>query len=377
MSASKFMRRGISTMAIAATGLGIVGATTAAPSGAATTGVKTRATVPWSSVGNGWLAANSVKNGVNTLLLVAPSGQAYTIAALAKGETVAAVAHDGRHVLTQRWINNTLTHRIWDTTTGRVSASLPTMYGSYAFTRPTGSAIMGQDYAHGTYARFSTSGSLQYKTNTGTQVQEILPNPNGLTDATWTVDGRVELRTHSTFALKRTFARPTTYQYCYPTGWANESTLTIRCSKSGSAQVFAQNINGGAPVAMTSGTNGLPEADGWYDAVATSIGRVGIPSRVSAPDFPREVYRFAGTKPVQRIPMPFFNPNAGQHTNDVTIDRIVGNKVVLTSSPLGEDDAMRTVGQYDLVTKKVNYLVGHNSQFGGTVGGYAMIDLRR
>lgn len=336
----------------------------------------TRAQVPWSTVGNGWFAADSVKGGVNTLVLVAPSGQAYSIASLAQGEGVVSIAHDGRHVITARMVSGTFQHRVWDTAAGRVSANLPGDYVQYLFTRPSGSAIMGHNAEKGTYARFSTNGAATSKKSGVGALTDITANPDGLTAATTTSTRRVQLRTHSTFAVQRTYTLPAGYSGCTATGWADSSTLTMACTKGTLTQLFSQKINGGTPVAMTSGTADDPDADGWKDAVATSIGRVAIPTVNAAPDFVTSVYRFNATTPAQKIAMPAFNPDAGDFSNKFTVDRIVGNKVLLVTPQLGYDSPMQSIGQYDLATKKVNYLIGHRSQFGGTPGSYAMIDPR-
>lgn len=338
---------------------------------AASAGVGTRTQVPWSSVGNGWVVANSIKAGVNTLILVAPSGQSYVIATLAKDESVVGISHDGRSALTSV---GTQGSKIWNLTTGKATASLPR--GDYVFTRPNGSAVMGV-VGDGDYARYSLTGQRRAYVK-GVHVTNIKASPSGTIDAA-EHGGSIQVRTHGTFALQRTLAAPSGYENCRLIAWANPTTITEACfSTSGETQqVFAQPTNGGKPTVMTSGTApGMNDALGWQDAVDTSAGRIGVPAIKEAPDFVTEVWKMSGTKPSSKISLPDFNPHGGEYAHFGAIQEIVGTKVFRASAPLGEDSPLKTVAQYDVVTKKTNYLVGKDSQFGGTYISYAVIDPR-
>lgn len=342
-----------------------------------TNAVKTRAAVPWSSVGNGWLAANSLKNGTNALVLVSPGGQAYTITSLAMTEDVTAVSHDGRHVIV---VGRSTKPRVIDMTTGRTSATLPSGR-SYTFTRPAGTAIMGFDN-QGNYTRYTTTGVVK-NTSRLPGLTGLSMNPSGKTVAavlaTKAGQNRIAIRNYSNLSAVRTLPLPAGYSSCWTNGWASPTTLTTTCTNGKMVQVFSQNMNGAAPVPMTSGSEpGTPAADaaGWTDAVATPVGRIAIASRKTIPDFPTAVWKFNGTKANTRIPMPTFNANGGDFANSKTVVDVYGSKVLIASTMLGYTSTNQSIGQYDLVTKKLNYLIGHNSQFGGAPGGFAMIDPR-
>ncbi|KLO63690.1 hypothetical protein AA983_02685 [Dermacoccus sp. PE3] len=368
-----------------------VAATSAASANAdvsTTSSVKTRAQVPWASVGTGWVAADVVRGGVNHLVLASPGGQAYEIATLAKNEVVVAISHDGKHVATQRPNSSDgLPHpRVWDMRTGKAS-NLPINLSNLTFTRPNGTAVMGFNEVN-SYGRYSTSGTQQRVVTAGRSgvgdYPVITPNPNGLTDAvTSTRAGRssVSLYNHAGFTKARTFSQPTGSQGCTATGWKNTTTLIETCDirgKNGVAapQVFAQNIAGGAPKALTSGT--YPGGDaysGFSDAADTSIGTLAMTASPYGGDFGGTVFRLSGTKATTKVGPSSVNPNGGAYAGGYAT-KIVGDKILYASSPMGGRSTKRMVAEYDVRTKKLTYLVGNNSKYTGEVNGYAVIDPR-
>lgn len=368
-----------------------VAATSAASANAdvsTTSSVKTRAQVPWASVGTGWVAADVVRGGVNHLVLASPGGQAYEIATLAKNEVVVAISHDGKHVATQRPSSSDgLPHpRVWDMRTGKAS-NLPINLSNLTFTRPNGTAVMGFNDVN-SYGRYSTSGTQQRlvtadRSGVG-DYPVITPNPNGLTDAvTSTRAGRssVSLYNHAGFTKARTYTTPAGAKDCSAVGWKNTTTLIESCSvddRNGrtTLQVFAQNINGGAPKALTSGN--YTSRDSYYrgfnDVVETSIGALAM----AVPDgdgYGGTVVRLHGTKATTKVGPSSVNSNGGAYAGGEAV-KIVGDKIVYASSPLGGRSTKRMVAEYDVRTKKLTYLLGNNSKYTGEVNGYAVIDPR-
>lgn len=368
-------------MLVAASGIGGAAASSAATSTtntASTTGaVKGRAQIPWASVGDGWLAASSVKNGANTLVLVAPSGQTYSIMTLRPHESVTAVAHNGRHVVVTGGPGAPA--RVIDVAAGKASASLPGGR-SYTFTRPAGTNVMTIDSA-GRYYRYDTAGHLK-NTSHLPGLTSVAMSPAGKMVAANVRDSKsgrkkVMIRSYTSFGPQRILAMPKGFLNCEAKGWANASTLTVRCTDAQDvAQMFSQKATGGTPTPLTKGLAPGDSPSGWYDAVSTSIGRVGIPASAAAPDLPTNVFVFKGTTATTRIAMPKFNPTGGDFADSKSIVGLYGNKALLATPELGYESTKRSVGQYDLVTKKLNYLIGNNSQFGGLVTGYTMIDPR-
>lgn len=378
----KTTRRTIAALAIATTGLtGLVGTASAtasaAPHGTSTsaTTVKTRAQVPWSSVGTGWVAGTVERGGSTHLVLVSPAGQPYDIATLAQGETVSAISMDGKHVVTRRSSEEGAgAPRIWDLQSGK-AANLPTSLESLQFTRPTGSAVMGFNEV-GSYGRYSLSGTQQVVKPgaIGTDEGQILPNSTGTTDAVtrWGKDGpRISLYTHSTFDKQRTYSLPSGAQGCYATGWQDSSTLIESCimKQQGEAtltEAYAQKIDGGAPTALTSGTvPGSSTWTGYSDVVKTSVGTLARGQNET-------LYTLKGTKGNSRISLPQVNTNG----SGATLFDVVGDQV-LYAPGMGQGDSKATVAEYDLAKKKLTYLLGNNSSYTGTVTGFVAIDPRR
>lgn len=141
----------------------------------AATTVLPRTAIPWKSVGTGWLAADVVRGGAPKLVLVSPAGQPYEIGSLRTNETVTAIAHDGRHVVTVTYTDGLPDPRVWDLRSGKASA-LPRNMDRLTFTRPDGTAVMGFNEV-GSYARYSMDGKQQ----------KVVANPGGRSDDTRTL----------------------------------------------------------------------------------------------------------------------------------------------------------------------------------------------
>lgn len=383
--------RFIRTTAVALVAACSVGATTAAATTAATApnATKTRAQVPWASVGTGWVAADVLRGRTNHLVLASPSGQTYEIATLGLNEHVTAISHDGKHVATNEWYSKDgLPHpRIRDMRTGKAS-NLPINLANLVFTRPNGSAVMGFNDVN-SYGRYSTKGAQRRvvtAARSGVGERPIaLPNPNGLTDAVTSSHHErddVALYSHAAFTKIRTFPQPAGSSGCRAMGWKNTTTLIETCAVKGSngittQQVFAQNISGGRPTALTSGTYPGGDAYTGFSTVAhTSIGALAINAQGAAGGRDGMVFLLRGTKATTKIGPASINPNGGAYAGG-SADTIVGDKIVYSSSPLGEEySTKRMVAEYDVRTKKLTYLVGNNSQYTGAVTGYAVIDPR-
>jgi hypothetical protein len=119
--------------------------------------------VPWSTMGAGWILAAAAKsapttvNPSQTLYLIAPGGQRYTLGAAPAG-TLSAWQPGGRYALFESQPDNstTLTITLLNVKTGARSgftmySGLP--FSQVAFTKPTGTALLVQAAAtpHGFY----------------------------------------------------------------------------------------------------------------------------------------------------------------------------------------------------------------------------------
>ncbi len=372
-------QRAAALLAIAATATGAVTTVAASPraTAATTAGIHTRAQVPWSHVGDGWTAASVTKSGRNNLVLVSPAGQSYQIATLATGEIVQSVSHDGRHVLTFVPTATGYRMRAWDLHTGRITTILPV--NSWAnFTRPTGSALNVQ-LSNDTFERVTVTGRTELRLAHRPDLATVLPHPGGLYDAATALAGKpVTLYHHATMRAIRTYAMPKGAKGCTPVGWANSSTLLEACTTKElgdltQLEVYRQNINGGAPQAITTGSWAgdvtKPFGQGFLDADQTVLGTVATPHNDDLTGKRSTVYRVRSGRVVGTIKAPLAADVAGS----IDTANVVGNTVFYTHTDPGADK-VGALASYNLATKKVTYLVGPHSQYAGKATSSAVID---
>ncbi|MFC6704053.1 hypothetical protein [Flexivirga alba] len=372
-------RRAAALLAIAATATGVATTVAASPRATAVTtaGIHTRAQVPWSQVGDGWTAVSVTKNGHTNLVLVSPAGQSYQIATLAASERVDSISHDGKHVLTDYSVSGSWRMRAWDLRAGKVSTTLPV--NAWAnFTRPTGSALNVQ-LSSNTFQRVTVTGRKELSLAHRPDLADLLPHPGGLYDAATALAGKpVTLYSHVTMRAIRTYGMPKGAKGCSPVGWANSSTLLEACTMKqlgeiSQLEVYRQNIKGGAPQAVTTGswagdiTN--PFGQGFLDADQTVLGTVATAHNDDIAGKRSTVYRVKSGRVVGSIKAPL----AADVARSVDTAKVVGNTVFYTHTnpPMGDNGA---VAAYNLATKKVTYLVGPHSQYAGKATSSAVID---
>lgn len=377
-------RRAAALLTIAATGAGITTAVVASPSAhaATTSGIHTRAQVPWSKVGSGWTAASVTKTGHNSLVLVSPAGQSYQIATLRSGENVLSIANDGKHVLTTYLTsdaNPAVRYRVWDARSGKVSTTLAADVSFAGFTRSTGSAV-NETLENNTFQRVTVTGHKELRVANRPGTIFDLPHPGGLLDAASEGNHAVTLYNHVTMKPVRTYAMPKGAKGCVAVGWTDASTLLEACTTKelgdlNQQEVFRQNINGGAPQALTTGSWAgditAPFGQGFVDADQTVLGTVATAHNEDLSGKRSTVYRVQSGRVVGTIKAPL----AADVAKSVDTAKVVGNIVFYTHTnpPMGDNGA---VAAYDLRTKKVSYLVGPHSQYGGKATSTAVIDPR-
>lgn len=376
-------RSAVALFTIAAASAGVT-ATAAAASpratAATTNGIHTRAQVPWSQVGNGWTAAAVTKNGHNNLVLVSPAGQSYQVATLGATEMLLHVSHDGKHVLTAYSAKGSVVqrYRVWDLRSGKVSTTLPGDVQPLGFTRPTGSAVNALA-GDNSFQRFTVAGHRELRVPNRPGVMIDVPHPGGLLDAASDGAGRaVTLYDHVSMRPIRTYAMPKGGHGCMPTGWLNASTLLETCTLKtigdlSQTEVYRQNIKGGAPQPLTvggwPGDTARPFPQGFADLDNTAVGPVATPNDLSVDGRAAWVYRMKVGRVVGSIKPPLATDVAKGIDNAT----VVGNTVFYTGTlPVGE--RIGSVASYDLKTKKVVYLAGPHSQYGGRATSSTVID---
>lgn len=361
-------RRTVASVAVATSMLGIAGvATTATAGAAATSSVGTRAQVPWSSVGTGWVAMSDDKAGKNHLVIVSPTGQPYEIATLAKDEYVVAVSPNGQHVATVFAITpGGLRSHIWDTKTGTITATITGGNSTVDFTKPAGLAV--NVLTLNGMARYGLNGVKQVAYSTGRQIDSVSESPNGIYDAmNYYGASGVDLRLHSTGQVLHHYTVPKAGMTCEPGRWVSNTAFQEACftntsSSTITSEVYLQNVAGGAPRQLTYGTYpGDKINSGFLQVSSTSAGTYAV----GTPNSDSGIVPLFGMSNGRTVNS-FIAPLAADVKRDINISDVVGNYAVY--STFGNIRAM-----YDFASKKVNYIAGAHSIYGGEVSGSAII----
>lgn len=361
---------------IAALALGLTTAALGSTATAATGGVQTRAQIPWTSVTKGWTVAEVAKNGHTNLVMVSPAGQSYQIATI-DGSHLMSVSPDGKRALLYGEAGGL---RTFDLVAGRNLATVPDM-DSVAFTRPSGLGLVGTNAKRALVNRSATTGAL---TKQGATLPSapwgVLPSPSGTTDVVSTGTS-IKLYDHATLQPTRTYAVPTGYTNCELQGFVGTTAFREVCVEKASlnkaewaatTQVFTQNVNGGAPTPVTSGTYsggtsaGLPL--GFSGAWETSKGTIAAPNVADFTGSTR-VFRVANGRIAQTYSVPMASDAAKMQP---IVKTMVGTRAYFTSN-LHEAGPMIAL-TYDVATNSVTYLTGAHSQYGGTTMNYSVIE---
>lgn len=351
-------------LAIAATAAG-TGFAIAPTASGATTAVKTRAEVPWSSVGSGWIAASVDKGGRNNLILVSPAGQSYQIATLRQGEMVRALSSNGRYALAGS--------AVYDLKTG--AALTRNVMGAHVFTKPTGTALLGtSDNKRVTKYAFDGKISQQgYAAGENDSFWGVLPAPDGLTDV---VNSALTVRIVDNASLRtiRTIANPAGMNYCQPRHFVDATTFVMTCLTKTTAQtatVYLQKTNGSPATKVTNGTypGGYEEGQalGFANTWRTPLGTLASPAAGMA-YFKRSLYAVSSGKITKTYSLSLPTDMAKW---PLVTDSIIGTSAYMRGNQ--HESINPTVAiRWDLTTGKVNYLAGSRSQYGGTANGWAL-----
>lgn len=336
--------------------------------------VRTHDMIPWQNVGVGWMAADAVRAGTNTLILVTHDGQAYHVASLSKDEHVQAIAPDGRHVVTSVPDGGTTKGNVWDLTTGRRTGVLPATEGHYSFLDKD-TVIVAPGY--GAYERYSTTGKQLSRQTIENDFSNPVASPDG-SKVSIEVDGGVVVMNAKTFRVERTLTKPKGASSCSVQRWTGSDGLTAACSsRSGhERQVYRLSFDKAHPtVQLTGGREaGNPDAAGWSDSMSTRrYHGVSTPSTNAVPDLVSTLYDVDAKGVNHTLPMPRLDASDGSSARDLYVDRLVGGTAIMSTSPLGGVDTESSVGEYDIDEQTFTPMIGKGSQFGGTPGAYAVI----
>jgi hypothetical protein len=224
----------------------------------------TAPSVPWRSVGRGWILADLAKSasasGPASLYLVSPGGQRYRLGQVPADVTLEDWSGNGTDALflAQKQNSTTASIIVLNLRTGRSSGFTVfsgTPYPAISFSRPTGTAILfqGSSSLNGgelPLQRFSLTGTpeLCYPTQfprAGTIVGNYLENANGTELVFGTQDG-MEVVSNAGQPIRALALRG--QDDCQLLNWWNSQSVVGDCS----GQLLAFPLSGGRPGQLTS-----------------------------------------------------------------------------------------------------------------------------
>lgn len=237
-----------------------------------------RATVPWPSVGAGWVLAEyspgtASKPAPTTLYLVSPSGGKYLIYQWAASKMAAphllAWSGDKTRALLQLGGPNQLEQL--NLRTGKAARfNLPASATPVDYTRPSGLQLLGVSVgaSASTLARYSSAGKLVQVLGQQANWVSAIYTPDGSELAVSAGTGLLLASNAGRVIRKLPVPGANPLLGCEPTRWWNRGTILAECAPKGSAaaQLWLVPVNGAKPKALTpvrkSGMD-LGDLDAW------------------------------------------------------------------------------------------------------------------
>jgi hypothetical protein len=225
--------------------------------------------VPWHSVGPGWIlgavAANQSGTGTQTLYLVSPSGMRYKLGSVPQGATLEDWSGASMQALfiTQPDTATKAAITVLNLKTGEASGFTvysPLSYPEISFSHPSGTGVLllASHDSSGGYLPvqlYSLSGTRQicYPDSfrgAGSGAWEYREGPAG-PDLVFQVKNGLEVVSNSGHAV-RLLPEPHGYSFCSPLNWWTSQTILASCNNNSSTTlVFAFPLSGAKPTAVT------------------------------------------------------------------------------------------------------------------------------
>jgi len=273
-----------------ALGAGVASASTA---GAVTGQVSTAAaaTVPWGSVGTGWVlaeysTATSTKAEPETLYLVSPNGTKYPIytwkSSATAPEIIAWAGNKTEALLGNVYLPHPTSYDELNLRTGKLTVVTPAGKAlALGYTLPTGQQILGEtdnesgsSDANITLARYTQAGTLVKKlvTEKGFYLYARY-SPNGMDLAVSAANGLLLVSNAGGVLKKLPVPGVQPVLGCRPSRWWNANTILASCypKNSGIQQLWLVPVSGAKPSALTP-VRKAGEDDGDIDAWQLSSG---------------------------------------------------------------------------------------------------------
>jgi hypothetical protein len=249
----------------------------AAQSAAQPAASATRASVPWSHVGAGWVLTQYTSapvqgSGPEALYLISPGGTRYQLASWSSTKSapqLIAWSPDGRRALFQVFSGKGGVE-VLTLATGQVSTFvMPGSASPIGFTTPHGLNILaGQPSGNGTsLARYDLSGRLAQRLGYSADGQ-VLYAPSGTEFATGTSNG-VKLVSNGGTLIRNLPVSGMSADSCNPVRWWNGGTILVSCLPPNTAvtQLWLVPVSGARPTPLTpkrSASSGdLGDLDAW------------------------------------------------------------------------------------------------------------------
>lgn len=192
-------------------------------------------------------------------------------------ETVVAISHDGRRVLTNR---GGTTAAIYDLATHRTITGAGLALG---FVNDSGTSVWTSSGPDGKQVirRMDSANGRVLQTITSLGSQYMFLSPNGKQYVSQAASGAMTVYSVSPRKVVRTLSRPTQYEKCDPLRWESASQFTAYCFSTSKrvGNVFSYNPASATPSGVTTR---LPQSDSWFgynDARKVSGGWIVTPNK--------------------------------------------------------------------------------------------------